>query len=101
MMETKIIMRAVRLAVSASSYLKSGRPIDEHQLPHIESAKALLEQMRAIDLVDAVAQINASGLPMEINISAPVGRDEERSPVRQTVFQEKRIFHTKKSGGQP
>lgn len=100
-METKIVMSAVRLAVSEASYMKSGQPIDEHQLPHIKSANELLAQMHAIDIIDAIAAIDASGLQMKINISPPVGRGEERSPGRQTGFQEKRIFHTRKSGGQP
>lgn len=82
MKNEKELMRAMRLCVSEVIYRQSSRVIDEPRMEEIAAAKAMLAQTRAIDLVDTLATLARSGLPMEMDLSKQVRFTEEQSPGR-------------------
>lgn len=65
----KTLMRSIQLVVSALESERTGRPIAEHHLAEIATARQELTLTKGVDVVTALHGLIQSGRPVQIDLN--------------------------------
>ncbi|QLQ25250.1 MAG: hypothetical protein HZT41_10570 [Dechloromonas sp.] len=78
----KEIVRVIQLVLSAAEAERDNRIIDETRIPEIEAARKRLALMRAGEVIEGLAALRRSGLPLTLDLAPKFRSIAEEPPAR-------------------